>query len=664
MKENHIDIQVHQEDPLILSSTVDNKTIYKVMDSKLDHLNENYVCIYSLEKWCEALNSCFGLAIKYSWKEQDDWAPSRATIEHVSPSSFISIEGYNEVQTIFGNVEMPSHTTFYGKSSAYVKSAHDQGNAVIPIATDPFFINKVHIVKEKLAHMVAGSSLAFRKSHSLFYISVLKQAFYQLIETDTNKLREIIMLLLNTFRLLHNHMPTIYDKDNAPLSNSTILYNIFKGNTAPYLFNGNIDSCIFTLICSEMDYQKCLEKINTETNGDITLVNMKKKIWEMCLRHFIMHKHQKKDHWESPQTWGLLSQNEIKEKIKEEGQDALPKYLMSSDKLKNIPSTIVSDLTKIRDSKTIKIFKTILQLADSLDDNTWNIFNSTFTYMDLNLKSTQILETHFTDQIFDYYNYWTYWELAAYGPKECFPSRSIDEISRIIANIINIKFSENLSGMLADIRELLEYKARDYETRYLPVTFTYEQQNTINDIFTEVYSGKITEEEFKSKMYILLGDYYTEIIKLVLETDKIDVLKNLYQYCLKRQHSIVIKNESKLPFSAPANPSSPYFLQYMTHNEFREYYKPLGFGWSTKKYSSWISDLHPYMVSQLPFHKNEDSFVENILKHISDFKSYNERDMEHYKQEIKHFYQQFKNNNSVMSTKAYSQQKNYNFYFP
>ena len=632
------EISIKSETPLLVSCTSDNDVSEILMDSDLAQLKDYYVCIYSIEDWSDMINTCVGISLQYNWKEGDDWSPSRAYIERVNESSFVSIDGYNEIQTIFGG-ETPEHKKLYGDDK-YIASAHDKGNAFVPVAVDPFFHKKLPTIKERLGHMISGSSLAFRKAHILIYVAVIKQCFNQLLESNTEKSRHINMLLLNTFKILSDKINCIVDKENNPLSKSDILYNIAIGNTAPYLFSGSWESSIFALTSSEMQYQKALEKYNIEKTG-VTMEEFKKQIWEMVLRHWLIFSFDKRDKWEMPSTWDLMSQQDIETKLYEEGPDSLQKYLMNENKVFEIPQEIKNDLAKFTESKLMKLFKLVVSWADKMSDEVWNTFNKNFLPSELKEISSTLSDHFSNNDIINNYNYWTYWECFAYGQKDCFPMRTHNEISKIVANNINSKYGENLTGILADIKELNAYRQRKYETRFLPVTFTTDQQNKVNELFTKIYNKQITENEFKENMKNILGKYYSAQFDQIMTDDNLDVLKNLFTYCQNKHHSIWIKNESKLPFGCPANISSKYFLQSFTDNEFSAYYKPLGFGWCTKKYACWVSDLHPFMVNRLYNCKNKTEFINSVVNHVKEFKSTEDRNHENYEKEADHFYSQF-----------------------
>jgi len=222
-KQNTVNIKVISEEPLKLECEFESgKILRRDLTSSLKELNSVYTCMYTIDQWDTMLNTVIGIPIQYKWKETDDWSPAKSFIEDISSSNFISMEGYREMQSIFGNILTPEHQLLYGNQK-YVKSEHDQVNALIPVATDPFFLEKVSMVKERLGHMVAGSSLTFSNRHILFYVAVLRQCFNQLLSNNTEKMRGITLLLLNTFRLLTDKMNTIFDKAQKPLSKWEIL---------------------------------------------------------------------------------------------------------------------------------------------------------------------------------------------------------------------------------------------------------------------------------------------------------------------------------------------------------------------------------------------------------------------------------------------------------
>ena len=643
--DNYI-ITIECESPLVIKchSTLSNdeNESKKDMDSTLEQLKSYYTCTYSMDDWSDMLNTCIGCPIQYKWKEGDDWAASKSNIEEVSIASFISIDGYNEMQNIFGGIDkIPDHEKLYG-SSKYIPSAHDRGNAFVPIATDPFFINKLQLIKERLGHMISGSSLGFRNGHILFYVAVIKQCFKQLLDNNTEKLRHCIMLLLNTFKILSNKISVIKDKSDTALTKSDILFNIACGNTAPYLFNGPYECVMFTLISSNITFQMALDKYNAEKNLNIDINSFKKLIWEMILRQLLIAAFKKQESWEDFNSWGLINKQEIEVKLKEEGQNAIIKYLLNENTVLAIPDNFKDKLNRIRDTKLIKVFKLFVSWADKLNDSIWDKFNRTFMPLP-EVANTNILATHFSNNdIIDNYNYWTYWECYAYGQKECYPMRSHSEISKIVANNINRKYGEDITDILADINEFIAFKNRRYETRYLPVILAKQQSDAVNTLFIEVYNKKVDENQFKAIIKEILGNHYSEQIESVIKNDNLDVLKNLFAYCQKKQHQITIKIDSKLPYSCPGNTSSPYFLQEMTENEFLQYYKPTGCGWSTKKYSIWVNDLHPYMVSSLQESNDMKEFIDRVIAHAGTFRSIDNLEIDRYAKECIYFYNKFK----------------------
>ena len=658
-KQFDISVGVNSEPLTVNCKLVDTmgneKNVSEQLITKLGDLNEYYTCSYSLEDWENMLNTCLGVSMQYVWKEGDDWSPSRSFIESVSGSSFVSIQGYTDMQNIFGGVvNTPEHEKLYGNNK-YVMSAHDKGNGFIPVAVDPFFIHKLQIVRERLGHMIAGSSLTFRNSHVLFYVAVIKQCFNQLLDSNTERMRHVIMLLLNTFRILTDKLNTIFDKDQAPLHKCDIIYNIAIGNTAPYLFNSAWESAIFVLTASDTQMNNGFEKYMKEKdldNTQMTILEFKKRVWEMVLRHWLIVAFKNNEVWESPTTWGIMDAKSIEEKLKIEGPEALTKYFMNESKVLTVPEKIQTDLHDLRNTKLLKLFKSIVMWSECLNDSVWTNFNKSFMPLPISQLTTELTNHFNNDQLLDEYNYWTYWECFAYGQKDCYPSRSHAEVSKVVANNINSKYGENLTGMLADVRELLEFRKRKYETRYLPVTFSTDQQNRINELFGKVYNKQVQLNEFKIAVRNILGNYYGEIFDQVSNTDHIDVLLNLYVYCQSHNHSIFVKPESRLPRSCPANPASSIFLQKLDDIEFSKYFKPLGFGWTTKKYRSWVDDLHTFMTNLLMTTVSENEFVQNVMTHVKSYKPLEDNEVDIYVNEFKHFYSQFKGSNEITSLMA------------
>lgn len=640
IKEKKFDISLIQRDPLkIKCEILDNdKVIEKVLDSNLKDLNNLYTCVYTLDQWEDLLNTIIGVPIFYKWKENDDWCPGKAYIESVSVSNFFSVDGYKEMQTIFGNVLTPEHQLLYGERT-YVKSGHDEANAIVPIATDCFFLEKIDLVKERLGHMISGSNMTFSNRHILFYVSVIKQAFYQLLVNNTEKMRNIILLLLNTFKLLTDNVNTIFDKTEKPLTKWQIIVEIAKGNTAPYLFSNGWESAIFCLTTSDNMKLKAFEEYQ-KIDSKITYENFNKKLWEMILRHFKICLYERNDVWENPKTWGLLDADVIEKILIKEGHESLIKYLMTPDKVSNIPELIKKDLEKIKDKKFTKIFRSLLEWSEKINDDMWIKLNNSFVPFDLKAKDTS-LTSHFTDELIGNIHYWAYLECFAYGQKDCYPKRSEKDISRIISNKINDKYGGNIAEIFADVKEKLEYKQRQYETRFLPITFTAEQGVKLNKLFDKVYNG-LSEQKFKLKFKKLVGNYYSKQFDIVLNEDGIDVLKNLYEYRKKHNMPVKIKASSHLPYSCPANASSPLFLQNMTDSEFSAYYKPVGFGYSNKKYKHWYNELHVFMTKYLDNTNDEDYYVKKVIDYINSYRSVEKIDLDHYKAEISHFFNKFK----------------------
>ncbi len=644
-KEHIFTIELESKDPkdeaLLKFSDNASKHISVSLTSSQEQLDTYYECLYNKDNWTETLNSLFAVPINYVWKESDDWSPSRSNIKLVSASNFVSLDGYKDMQEIFGATE---HTKLY-KDNSYVKSAHDETNAVIPIATDPFFSRKIHLVKDRLGHMIAGSNYSFANRHILFYCNVIKQCFNQLLETDTEKLQHITLLLLNTFKILSNKLNCFFEKDQKPVSKPVLLLNISQGNTAPYLFAGQFDPAIVCLTAYEKDFQDACDMYNKIPGYCTTQDLFKQRVWSMVYRHMLIASFDKDkyENWTEPKTWDLLDDKALEEKLQLHGTHTINQYMMSEDKLDaKLPDVITQSIKTTTENKITKLFLLMTKFADSLNDDFWSTFNKSFlpqTLKPVTLKATIII----TDsKILSEIALNTHWECLVYGQKDCYPYRILDEFKKMVTNIINDKYSANMKSTLADVKELLDFNKRRYETRYLPVTFTSIQTNNINDLFALVYSNKVLLDDFKVQVFKILGERVEKQILEALTLDNVDCLQNLFNYCKSKKHSLLIKQQSKLPYSTPAHPTSSLFLQTLSDNDFANYYRPLGFGWSTKKYRHWVDDLHPFMTENLTNYPL-DRFVQITVDHCFSYDITEDKYLKQVAEEATYFYNTFKN---------------------
>lgn len=187
----------------------------------------------------------------------------------------------------------------------------------------------------------------------------------------------------------------------------------------------------------------------------------------------------------------------------------------------------------------------------------------------------------------------TFWECELYGQKDCYPYREHDAIKSQIVSRINTKYGDVIRVAVKNGEEYHAFIERDTECEYLPSVFTQKQTKALNKLFINTYGGEYKKEEFVEKINGILDEYTKNGIKHAIERG-VDPLENLYEYCKRTKNRIIIKDNG-LPESAPSNPTSPKFLQYLSNEEFNAYFKPLGFGWQGKKYRCWIDDLHPFM---------------------------------------------------------------------
>ena len=663
--------------PLKLSISIKNNESIEELLSSQEALDEEFICFYTQANWSDVFeeSSLFGILMKYEHKENDDWTPSRANISHISTSGISSLEGYEEIQNIVGGIN-PVHQDLYG-SNKYIDIAHDKTNAWLPIATDPFIFKKAYIVKERLSHMLVGSNIAYTNRHILIYTAALRQTINQLLTNDTFKMKSYVVCIVNTFRMLAKHINPISDKAQKAMSNSQVLYNISIGNTAPYLFSTPWEPTMYGLICSGNEYQQACDNYNDNSTNKVTLKEFRKLVWLMIFRSFVIRKYENDEYtvnnnvnsnvnnnvnnnvnsnvnsnvdganinikdWINPEkTWGLDNADQIKKTLEKEGPECINNLLMTEEKINNIsPQKIKDDIYKISTSWTlVNIFKIILKFTNECDDGFWDQYSKKFIFdeKDLNVMTEMVTMSNndFTNIIHN-----TYWECYLYGCKECFPCKSYDEMKSQIVKRINNSYGDSLNEILNDYNELNEFKKRKYETRYLPITMTPDMVSVINLSFDQVYNHKAKLDDFIKIMRSVLGPRVCRQIDEAFDVDKVDVLKNLYEFCQKKNHQLKLK-PTMLPYSCPAEACSPLFLQELSEIEFSRYFRPLGFGWANKKYSSWVGDLHPFMVSNVQKYSDVDSFIKVVLAHVNEFKSSSERNIDNYKDEIRNFYDQY-----------------------
>lgn len=72
------------------------------MFQDIETLNDEFKCFYTQDNWEEMLNTLLCIPIEYDWKSGDDWCSGRATIKKVSMSGYLSLDGFKEMQEIFG----------------------------------------------------------------------------------------------------------------------------------------------------------------------------------------------------------------------------------------------------------------------------------------------------------------------------------------------------------------------------------------------------------------------------------------------------------------------------------------------------------------------------------------------------------------------------------
>jgi len=532
IKKSDDELRIIEVNDKEIKFNVNNKTKTFNHDLNIFQLNETFVCNYTLMNWEELLDTCICVPISYVWNENDDWKASSSNIDKISIASYISFEGYENTQKIYGT---NNHKDLYGKHK-YLMSSLDKCNAVLPICIDPLFSYKINSVKKQLSKMITGTEGGFRGSHILLYVSAIKTCFYQMLTNNSEKLKNVTLLLLNTFRKLFNVTHIVFDKNQQPIGKSDIIYNIAVGNTAPHLFGNPWETIVYLLIISKNEHISAYNRYCNEIE-QVDDVRFKQILWEKIVRYFAIYKaeHGKND-WRDQQLWNLPNKETILDLIKSD-QD-ISNYLLTGTKVQNeIPKKIIDDLNILRYSKFSKALHHAITFYDYIyfHDKIWDNF------MNIDINTVDTLK-YISYKQMDYYIYWGNLEYYSYGSKNCYPMKSINAISDTFAKIINNKYGCETSPLIKDKLEKMTFEDRHYECRILPVSFTNTNVEEVNKLFVLVNKKEINKELFIDNFCKVMGENFMEICKSVEHTDGFSVLGNLYDYVLnmKEIHEIVL----------------------------------------------------------------------------------------------------------------------------
>ena len=667
---DNFNIQIISKLPLILQNNA-NEPVQ--LTCALADLNKNYVCMYTQNKWSDSLNTLTGISVKYDWKENDINTPSQSFIEKNNTLNYMSYEGYREARQIFGDL---NHIKLNKK---IIK------NIFIPIATDPFFLDKINLVKEIIGSILTKNSTlpvepctGFIDHHILLYCSVISHCFKELYNIASYKLEsssvsnnntistilaqspsikkqvEILIMLLNTFKILSDNIPFIFTKDLNPMCKINALLNIAEGNTSTNFISSYFDGIIIVLTSNELEISNARDKYNNKYTKNLNKYEFSKHLLKMLLRHCIIHifcsnenlgcfynkKETSNKSWEDSTIWNFESENIIFKNLKEEGVGIIDKYLMTAEKhdIKNLPNFIRQKIQYVRNSEKIGLTLFAFNFFGNIN---YNALNQSFLINDDMMDFlNHPIDISYTELELNELIYWTRWEFLHCGKQKDCPYIERTELVEYIVNQINLSHSEQLAHIFADVKDFNEYNIKRYETRYLPVTFMNDEADYINNLFKEVFFKNIDLENFRSSLLNVLGPYVAHQINDVLITDNLDVIQNLYHFCETTDHELKIKPDTRLPFSCPANPSSPYFLQKLSDEDFHKYYKPIGLGCTGKKYSSWINQYHAFMLNNVNKY-SQDIFVDKVFHHVKSAKLLNSDDMLRYESDIIMFYKKY-----------------------
>ncbi|MCJ7425134.1 hypothetical protein MUP01_12840, partial [Candidatus Bathyarchaeota archaeon] len=445
-----------------ITATKDQVTKTYELVSSLDTLNSTFKCFWTLAEWNDIVEegTVFGLPVSYNWKDNDDWAPSKAYVNIPESGLLISLQGMEESQMdIFS--QNPLHENLYNAKNPFLKLFGDtKYNSLIPLATDPTILDKFPVTRNYLSGVITGSEYGFRNQHVLYYISILKQLLNMQIDNDTEHTRHMILLTLNTFRILSSKFNLVFEKDDKAVSQARMLYYISIGDTNRHYFASGFDSAIMALVASDKNYQAAHEIYKQEQKSQITFDNFKIKIWEMVFRNIWLHAIDTSDlqmkSWTSPFSWGIPDEKIVAKRIQAEGDSALKDLILTNEKINNsdIPSTLQATvLGWQKNHKLVKLFLALVEIADSTDSVFWDKFNRSFLFTKLT-QSGLLTEYFKSPKIIQDLLYWTSWEKNIYGEKDCYPYRNAELVIPHIVNRVNAYFTGDLRALIKDIQEL------------------------------------------------------------------------------------------------------------------------------------------------------------------------------------------------------------------
>lgn len=609
------------------------------ISSTISQLNEYYTCYYSLDNWEMMLSDIVGIPMHYVWKELDDWNASQAKIESLDTTTVMAGSSFGENQSLFGRASVPDHTKMFG-SETFMKTANTKSNnCMLPIAIDPFFHKKITTVQQHLGVMLASSSEATKKSHIMFYAAALRHCFYvKSTQTRPNeKINHIILLIMNTFKILSDEIFAITDdKELKCLNKPDILYYIWSGNTAPHVFDNYWECIIYLLTSTTTNIKDALNKYGLS----VSIREFKNTCWLNIVKFAYTSHYKEQVEWFTTETFNIKSPEELNDLLKTKGLEVLLTELVTKEKIIDVPLRIRSDIINIqKESWFNKVLGSLLEWDNFVNDELWIEFNQSFLPVSIKLEPDA---NKIPDAVLNELYYWAHLNVYAFGNKNCYPERSREDTAKVIITNINLKLNADLYALFLDEKEKQEFKQRKYETRCLPINFSEEQGRAINVLFDSTHNSDVSLEEFRTILRQNIDAHHLNDIDAVLLEDKLDVIEKLYKHCKSKKNVLEIKS-TRLPFSTPANPSSPLFLQRLSDLEFSNYYKPIGYGYANKKYRDWIPRLHPIMVQTLNESCDELTFINKVIRQCM-AEGYNFCMKEKYTGYIGAFYYRFNNN--------------------
>lgn len=603
----------HQTINLDIVSCNKIKKIKQKMTISRDKLNEYFECFVSKNRWDDLLDSLIGIPIGYNYNSNDNELPSESNVRVVNTNEFISDNGY------FDACDMYNDQIKWGGTlnDEHIPTNIKHMNTYVPLAVDPFFLNKINIVRERLSLILTNSIYNYVPKYINFYVAVIEQVLRQYFNNKGIRCLRILYILIHTFKILYN-------KEYKTSDRIENIYNISTGNTRCFESVFHVACVIMVSKNSEINITRM--GFNKVHGTELDYAEFNNRLWLMLYRAFVISNFKDSivDDWCNLSVW--ISEAHDKK------SNAIESLLMSDDKLISIPNKLEKNTLDVLKSTFNDVFVLLFTINSEL--KRMNYFKKAISnpvmesveninnYVDITCKDKFEITHH------------TLWECKLYGVDKCYPIRLFDEIRPQIVSKINENNLTKIRERVSKISKFRQLEDRILETKYFPAVFKQPQVDELNALFLKVYSKEISRNTFTKKIKSMFDQFILKGINIAT-LNGFNVIDNLYNHCMQKVNVLILKKNG-LPFSAPAIPTSPKFLQVLSDNEFRKYFEPLGME-NGKDETMWINNFHNFML-KYKYLKENDFVKLTIVNSENNVKLLSGSDKQHFQNYIRMYY--------------------------